>query len=247
MKIKMQYFSHTNPIDPRTSILNNVLRDHLLQTIFFLQEFYMKNVILVMPSVVTRQNFNTAPQKTVSHFPFLLFCSLSVCVCTGICILYQILSSTSAQLTFFLYFTPYWIANPTTVSDTQQMLSKHFWKARKKMKEPAYKTRPHYYSESMIIMKSGIWRNLLILNNNFRVWLAVVIWPEAKITKVDEFFNCLVTDKATLPVSLLVWTGHKQTIRSVNSFPTSREKNNFSCKLTARELGTQSSVTPGGW
>ena len=89
------------------------------------------------------------------------------------------------------------------------MLSKHFWKARKKMKEPAYKTRPHYYSESMIIMKSGIWRNLLILNNNFRVWLAVVIWPEAKITKVDEFFNCLVTDKATLPVSLLVWTGHK--------------------------------------
>lgn len=67
------------------------------------------------------------------------------------------------------------------------MLSKHSWKAKLKKSRPI-KLGYTINSDYMIITESGIWRNLLVLNNNSRVWLAVVIWRGAQITKVDEFF-----------------------------------------------------------
>lgn len=54
-------------------------------------------------------------------------------------------------------------------------------------------------------MKSEILRNPLVFQNNITVWLAVlVIQTGAKVTKIDEFLNHLVTDKATLLVNLPV-------------------------------------------
>lgn len=59
------------------------------------------------------------------------------------------------------------------VSGIQQTLDKYFWKERKKVKEQAYRTRPH--NEHAIIMKLVIWRNPLVFHNDISVWLAVLV------------------------------------------------------------------------
>jgi hypothetical protein len=48
-------------------------------------------------------------------------------------------------------------------------------------------------------MKSGIWRNPFAFSNNFSIHLVtLVIQLGAKKTKINEFLNHLVTEKAAL-------------------------------------------------
>lgn len=78
----------------------------------------MENVILVMPSVVTLQNFNITLQLTVSHFPFSLFCPLQ-CLCVYMYIQPLLdFKFYKCRVLFFPHFIHYWIPKSTTVSDT---------------------------------------------------------------------------------------------------------------------------------
>lgn len=88
------------------------------------------------------------------------------------------------------------------MSGTQGTFNKYFGEERKKGRNKPIKLGYTVDNEYVMIKKSGIWKNPLVFNNNFSVWLAVlVIQPGAKMTKVDELLNQLATDKAALPVS----------------------------------------------
>lgn len=72
------------------------------------------------------------------------------------------------------------------------------------MKEQAYKTKPTLLTVNVL----SLWNQkfggiLLVFNNNFSVWLAMlVIWPQANKTKVDKFLSSLATDNNHLAIQL---------------------------------------------